>query len=94
MGWGKSYPPSSEFLLFVLRCERGGCLSFRHYIDSVVTLFPCAFKGIFTLVRGQTVVRGFFCLIVYEQSGKKSGNGRHVQGDGVNEKRAACVQCH
>ena len=43
---------------------------FRHYIAFRVTLFPCAFRGIFTLARVQTVVLGFFCLIVYTRRQK------------------------
>ena len=41
-----------------------------HYIALKVTLFLCAFKGIFTLVRARTVVLGFFCLIVYTRRQK------------------------
>ena len=43
------------------------CSPFRGY---KVTLFPCAFRGIFTLARVRTVVLGFFCLIVYTRRKK------------------------
>ena len=78
--------PPLEFLLFVSGCKRGGCLlpwqiqtrkaekarkrHFRHYIDSKVTLFPCAFRGIFTFVRVRTSVLGLFRLIVYTRRQK------------------------
>lgn len=43
---------------------------FWHYVDSKVILFPCAFRGNFTLERVQTYVLGFFCLIVYTRRQK------------------------
>ena len=43
---------------------------FWHYIAFKGTLFPCAFRGIFTLVRVRTFVLGLFCLIVYTRRQK------------------------
>ncbi len=43
---------------------------FRHYIALKITLFLCAFEGIFTLAGVRTVVLGFFCLIVYTRRQK------------------------
>ena len=43
-------------------------LSALHSFQSYI--FPCAFKGIFTLARVRTFVLGFFCLIVYTRRQK------------------------
>ena len=45
---------------------------FRHYIAFKVTLFPCAFKGIFSLMRVRTFVLRLFCLLVYTRRKKSA----------------------